>query len=553
MDYKNLDKRYIELAEKWLNGTITRDEEIEFSNWYNINQDKEVDIPKEFAENEEMLRKRILQNILDVAKNEENAQRGKVIQLRQKNKLFPLVRIAVAASIIGLLILGSYFWVKKDKENEVAKTQVEAKPYKEDVLPGGNKAILTLADGSTILLDDAQNGALAQQGGTKVIKLGGKLSYSSTGADVNEILYNTLSTPHGGQYQIELPDGTQIWLNAASSLRFPTAFAGKERRVEITGEAYFEVVRNKNIPFIVSVNGAEVQVLGTHFNVMAYTEEDAIKTTLLEGSVYDYDRAAVNLKRAVDLGSTDPRPYYYTAVLLTRESGGSKWLQIRSLLRKALELDQNHADALALLAFAEVSGGDTTEAIRWIKQSIALSPRNDGYRLDLAKYMIADKRGEAAKSLLAYLANSEDQKVASESSALLKQIETVGVDQYAAEKRRERENPMAYVDPRWRPKSGGGTISELEEKKPVAGAKPDMRKTEFLKGRIVKVACSEGAGASVTLAAAGKTWTMKAKDRDKLVLIGADQFSCGWANVRVAVNYKASGANKGDLVSLELQ
>jgi Flp pilus assembly protein TadD len=268
----------------------------------------------------------------------------------------------------------------------------------------------------------------------------------------------------------------------------------------------------------------------------------------------DFDRAAVDLKRAVDLGSTDPRPYYFTAVLLTRESGGSKWLQIRSLLRKALELDQNHADALALLAFAEISGGDTTEAIRWIKQAIALSPRNDGYRLDLAKYMIADKRGDAAKALLGYLENSEDQKVASESSALLKQIETVGVDQYAAEKRRERENPMAYVDPRWRPKAGGGTIAELEEKKPVAGTKPDMRKTEFLKGRIVKVACSADTGATITLASAsGKTWTMKTKDREKLVLIGADKFSCEWSNVRVAANYKLSGANTGDLVSLELQ
>jgi hypothetical protein len=168
--------------------------------------------------------------------------------------------------------------------------------------------------------------------------------------------------------------------------------------------------------------------------------------------------------------------------------------------------------------------------------------------------MIADKRGDAAKALLGYLANSEDQKVASESSALLKQIESVGVDQYAAEKRRERENPMAYVDPRWRPKSGGGTVAELDEKKVVTETKPDTRKVEFVKGRIAKVACSADTGATITLAAAsGKTWTMKTKDRDKLVLIGADKFSCEWSNVRVAVNYKAAGANTGDLVSLEVQ
>jgi ferric-dicitrate binding protein FerR (iron transport regulator) len=293
MDSKNPGKRYYELAEKWLNGTITREEEIEFSNWYNIDQDKEIIIPEEFAENDEMLRKRILQNILDTTKNKKNVQSGRIIQFRQKNKRSPLVRIAVAASIIGVIILGSYFWVKKDKKNEVAKTQIEARPYKNDVLPGGNKAMLTLADGSTILLEDAQNGALAQQGGTKIIKLGGKLSYSSMSAGSKDILYNTVITPRGGQYQVELSDGSQVWLNAASSLRFPTAFAGKERRVEITGEAYFEVAKNKNIPFIVSVNGAEVQVLGTHFNVMAYTEEDAVKTTLLEGSVL-FSKGKVN-------------------------------------------------------------------------------------------------------------------------------------------------------------------------------------------------------------------------------------------------------------------
>ncbi len=268
----------------------------------------------------------------------------------------------------------------------------------------------------------------------------------------------------------------------------------------------------------------------------------------------DLTRAAVNLKRAIDLGSNDPRPYYFMSTLLTRESGGSKWLQIRSLLRKALELDPNYAEGYVLLAFAEASGGDAAEATRWIKQAIALSPRNDRYRLELAKYMIAERRGDPAKALLAFLTNSEDQAVATDAAALLKQIETMGVDQYAAEKRRERENPMTYIDPRWRPKEGGGTLAELEEKKVEEDGKPDTRKIEFMKGRVVKVDCASGNGATITLAAAsGKTWTLKTRDRNKLVLIGADKFSCGWSNVRVAVNYKASGANSGDLVSLEVQ
>jgi transmembrane sensor len=227
----------------------------------------------------------IFQRIMGAAGREEEAQEIKVVHLRQSSKRFIFLRIVAAASIIGLILVGTFFWFNRDEQREVSQTEVRKNGYKNDVLPGGDKAILTLADGSTIVLDDAQNGALTQQGATKVIKLGGKLAYDPTGAGSTEVVYNTITTPRGGQYQIELPDGSQVWLNAASSLRFPTAFAGKERRVEISGEAYFEVAKNKNMPFVVSVNGAEVQVLGTHFNVMAYQEEDVVKTTLLEGVV----------------------------------------------------------------------------------------------------------------------------------------------------------------------------------------------------------------------------------------------------------------------------
>jgi ferric-dicitrate binding protein FerR (iron transport regulator) len=195
------------------------------------------------------------------------------------------LRIAAAASVIGLLVLGTFFWFNWDEQKEVAQKEVKATPYKNDVPPGGDKAILRLADGSTIVLDDVQNGILTQQGSTKVIKVGGKLAYDALNAGSKEIVYNTISTPRGGQYRVELPDGSQVWLNAASSIHFPTAFVGKDRRVEISGEAYFEVAENPFMPFIVRVNGAEVQVLGTHFNVMAYKEEAAVKTTLLEGSV----------------------------------------------------------------------------------------------------------------------------------------------------------------------------------------------------------------------------------------------------------------------------
>jgi ferric-dicitrate binding protein FerR (iron transport regulator) len=113
----------------------------------------------------------------------------------------------------------------------------------------------------------------------------GQLAYNTQNEKPTEVLYNTLTTPRGGQYQLVLPDGSKVWLNAASAISYPTAFTGSERKVEIKGEAYFEIAKNTAMPFIVKVNDAQVQVLGTHFNINAYSDEDAIKTTLLEGAV----------------------------------------------------------------------------------------------------------------------------------------------------------------------------------------------------------------------------------------------------------------------------
>ena len=202
-----------------------------------------------------------------------------------KRRVIPFRRIAIAASVIGLLVLSGSLLFQRINSDEIAKADQNENRFKDDVSPGGDKAVLTLADGSTILLNDAQNGTLGQQGNSKIIKLDGKLTYDPAGKNSNEVLYNTISTPNGGQYQLELPDGSLVWLNSTSSIHFPTSFVGKERRVEITGEAYFEVAKNRDIPFVVSVSGAEVQVLGTHFNVNAYKDENDVKTTLLEGAV----------------------------------------------------------------------------------------------------------------------------------------------------------------------------------------------------------------------------------------------------------------------------
>jgi len=156
-----------------------------------------------------------------------------------------------------------------------------------DLPPGRNNAILTLADGHSITLDSAANGGLAQQGNTKVIKLNGQIAYKNTGSAQADdaILFNTISTARGNQYQLTLSDGSKVWLNAASSLRFPTSFKGKERRVEVTGEAYFEIAKNPSMPFKVQAGSGEIDVLGTHFNVNAYADEPSVKTTLLEGAV----------------------------------------------------------------------------------------------------------------------------------------------------------------------------------------------------------------------------------------------------------------------------
>ena len=154
-------------------------------------------------------------------------------------------------------------------------------------MPGSNKAILTLADGSTIILQSAINGIVAQQGNTKISKSAdGQLVYKSLNEKPTEVLINSIATPKGGQYQLVLSDGSIVWLNAASSLRFPAAFAGSERKVELSGEAYFEVAKNASMPFKVEVAGkGEVEVLGTHFNVNAYSDEATVNTTLVEGRV----------------------------------------------------------------------------------------------------------------------------------------------------------------------------------------------------------------------------------------------------------------------------
>ncbi len=198
-----------------------------------------------------------------------------------RKKIRPRIWYAAAAGI-ALIIAVSGFLSQKKSGVQSALNPVAAQT---DVQPGNNKAVLTLADGSSILLDSSLNGKLAIQGNTEILKSGGKLSYVNSSLPAAKTVFNTITTPKGGQYQLVLSDGTRVWLNAASSLVYPTAFTGRERKVILKGEGYFEVARDETKPFKVEVNAMEVEVLGTHFNINSYQDESDIRTTLLEGSV----------------------------------------------------------------------------------------------------------------------------------------------------------------------------------------------------------------------------------------------------------------------------
>ena len=215
----------------------------------------------------------------------EEARQATPVILMQKSKKKKWIYRVAAAAVLVISLSISYFLFTQKNEDTIAVTQTTGQ-QKKDLTPGRNTAVLTLGDGSAIVLDDAQNGALANQGNTTIIKLDdGQLAYNASKEITGEVLYNTMTTPRGGQYKLVLPDGSSVWLNAASSIRYPTSFPGKERKVEITGEVYFEVAKNAAKPFKVLVNDMEVAVLGTHFNINAYSDEAATQTTLLEGSV----------------------------------------------------------------------------------------------------------------------------------------------------------------------------------------------------------------------------------------------------------------------------
>ena len=219
----------------------------------------------------------ILQNILQ-------ANKAPVIPIRNRKTVFSFW-MRVAAATILFVSAATYFLIdKKDSAGAKVTPVAQNTPH---ILPGRNRAVLITSEGKTIMLDSVQNGVIAHQGNNKISKQGGLLIYNVPPFAKPEasVTYNTIVTPRGAQFQVILSDGSKVWLNSASSLRFPVGFADSQRTVELTGEAYFEVVKNKEKPFLVKVGDMQVKVLGTHFNIKAYNDESFIKTSLFEGSV----------------------------------------------------------------------------------------------------------------------------------------------------------------------------------------------------------------------------------------------------------------------------
>lgn len=281
----------VKLVKKVLNGKATLKEEQFVERYYDyFNHERfEPDIlsPDERKELED----KILQNIYFRIEALGNYGRNVVWF---KTTLF---KIAVACIFFAIFV-GYFYWHQDVSKKESIVTSQGNKHPDNNILPGGSKAILTLSNGSQIMLGNANNGTIAVQGSSQILKMnGGQLAYkiqssanqSLSSRNKNKELtptqYNTLTVPRGGKYQLSLPDGSRVWLNSASSLTFPTAFKGRERKVNLTGEAYFEIAENKNKPFEVLAGNVEIKDLGTHFNVMAYPDEANVEATLLEGSV----------------------------------------------------------------------------------------------------------------------------------------------------------------------------------------------------------------------------------------------------------------------------
>lgn len=275
METQNNFKHTTELIIKFLNNELSEKESAEFELWHNASAENNA-LVESFRNTEHVQQEINYLGAVDVNKGWEEVSK-QIGQAPIKRLAWTkILRYSAAAILIISVGIGIYNTKRRSKGNdEIAGVH--------DIMPGSKKAVLQLADGSVIDLSDTNLELAAEKGNAAIGVKNGVLAFSAKRKTSNSDDYNILKTPNAGEYKMILPDGTQVWLNAASSLRFPTNFNKHERRVELTGEAYFEVAHNKTLPFIVSFNKTEVEVLGTHFNISSY--QTYSKTTLIEGAI----------------------------------------------------------------------------------------------------------------------------------------------------------------------------------------------------------------------------------------------------------------------------
>lgn len=276
----NDKQQFLELIDKYLQGKASLEEEQLLNNF--LNSFGQEDNPDYISEDQKAeLKNRMLMRLQSTISSKKEMP---VIPIYRK-RFFKMAWTRYAAAIVLLFISGAYFLLRQPTKQKPIEISSNHK-IPGDVEAGKGGAVLTLEDGSQIILDSLNNGVVTNQNGVELVIKDGELSYNPKTKHAGKISYNTMSTPRGRQFQVMLPDGTKVWLNAASSLRYPTVFQGTTRNVEINGEAYFEVAKNPQMPFIVKINSeTEIKVLGTHFNVNSYDDEASINTTLLEGAV----------------------------------------------------------------------------------------------------------------------------------------------------------------------------------------------------------------------------------------------------------------------------
>ena len=295
------DAKIIALMEGYQAGTLTGEEAVAFFQWYSETGMEEFQ--RVWSQYQMQLGNVPVPAIMP---NELRQQLEEAIREHEAQQEVPVVsifrryRFGWAAAILLFIATGAYLYIQNNRYTE---PQVVKKDQPvNDALPGTTKAVLTLADGSHVIIDSVQQGQLAIQGSSTVQREQGVIAYNENSPGKNQqgkqsVLYNTLTTARGEQAPpLVLGDGTKVWLNAMSSIRFPVVFTGNTRTVEITGEAYFEIAKNAAMPFHVKVNEMDVEALGTQFNVNAYADEPDVRTTLIEGSVKVTNRESIILK-----------------------------------------------------------------------------------------------------------------------------------------------------------------------------------------------------------------------------------------------------------------